>query len=109
MPLRTLIPICAATTLAWVFSIRAHATEDSAAIVPTLTIEEALDIAKRCVLDRNVQLVGSLIESARFERNPRGDRGPYWVITWAYAREVKGGQLFVSVFQSRTCELKYGE
>jgi DDE superfamily endonuclease len=58
---------------------------------------------------RSGVLVGSFIESTRFERNPRGDQGPYWSVTWAYSREVKGGQVFVTVFQSRTCELTYGE
>ena len=76
---------------------------------PVLTIEEAIDIAKHCVLERNIRLVGSFIESARFDRNPRGDRGPYWRVTWAYAREIKGGQVFVTVFDNRTCELTFGE
>lgn len=91
------------------FSIFGRAAERPAAAPSTLTIEEAIDIAKRCVLEQNVHLAGSFIESARLERNPRGDRGPYWLITWAWSREVKGGQVFVSVFQSRSCELTYGE
>jgi hypothetical protein len=76
---------------------------------PVLTIEAAIDVAKRCVLERNVRLVGSFIESARFERNPRGERGPFWRVTWAYAREVKGGQVLVTVFADQSCELTYGE
>jgi hypothetical protein len=103
------MPIFATSALLCAFSILAHSAEQSAAVAPTLTIEEALDTAKRCVLDRNVHLVGSFIESIRLERNPRGDRGPYWLVTWAYSREVKGGQVFVSVFQSRACEITYGE
>jgi hypothetical protein len=87
----------------------ARAGEAEPSTAPVLTIEEAIDIAKRCVIERNVRLVGSFIESARFERNPRGDRGPFWRVTWAYAREVKGGQVFVTVFTNRTCELTYGE
>jgi hypothetical protein len=75
----------------------------------TLTIETAIDIAKRCVLERNVRLVGSYIESARFVRNARGDRGPYWQVTWAYSREIKGGQVFVAVFLNGTCEVTHGE
>jgi hypothetical protein len=75
----------------------------------TFTIEMAIDAAKQCVIDRKIHLAGSLIESARFERNPRGDRGPYWMVTWARAREVKGGQVFVAVFPPRTCEVTYGE
>jgi hypothetical protein len=74
----------------------------------TLTIEAAIDIAKRCVLERNVRLVSSYIES-RFVRNPRGDRGPFWQMTWAYSREIKGGQVFIAVFVNRTCEVTYGE
>jgi hypothetical protein len=91
------------------FSILARSAEASAAAAPTLSIEEALDTAKSCVLDRNVRLVGSFIESVKLERNAGADRGPYWLVTWAYAREVDGGQVFVSVFQSRTCEIRYGE
>lgn len=109
MSLRSLMPSFAACALLCVFSIRASSAQQSTGATPTLTIEAALDIAKRCVLDRNVHLVGSYIESARFERKPRGDRGPYWLVTWAYSREVKGGQVFVSVFQSRSCEIRYGE
>ena len=75
----------------------------------TLTIEEAIDIAKRCVIERNVHLVGSYIESARFVRNAPGDRGPFWQVVWAYSREIKGGQVFVAVFLDRTCEVKHGE
>ena len=107
--LRSLMPTFVAAALLCRFSMPARATEQSAIVAPTLTIEEAIDTAKRCVLERNVRLVGSFIESARFERNPRGDRGPYWFVTWAYSREVKGGQVFVTVFQSRTCEVTYGE
>ena len=86
----------------------AHA-EQAASGTSTFSIEQAIDIAKRCVLERNISLVGSFIESARLERNPRGDRGPYWLVTWAYSREVKGGQVFVSVFPSQMCEITYGE
>jgi hypothetical protein len=74
----------------------------------TLIIEAAIDIAKRCVLQRNVRLVGSYIESARFVRNAGGDRGPFWQVTWAYSREIKGGQVFVSVFMNGTCEVTHG-
>ena len=74
-----------------------------------LTIEEAIDIAKRCIIDRDIRVVGSFIESARFERDARGDRGPSWRVTWARSREIKGGQVFVTVFSSRTCQVEYGE
>jgi hypothetical protein len=87
----------------------ARADEPQAGNAPVLTIEEAIDISKRCVLERNVRVVGSFIESAHFERNPRGDRGPFWRITWAHSREIKGGQVFVSVFADRACEVAYGE
>ena len=107
--LRSLMPTFVAAALLCSFSMLARSTERSAIVASTLTIEEAIDIAKRCVLERNVRLVGSFIESTRFERNPRGDRGPYWLVTWAYTQEVKGGQVFVTVFQSRTCEVTYGE
>jgi hypothetical protein len=105
---RVLLPILGAALLGG-SSFSARSGQDSAPTALVLTIEEAIETAKRCVLERNVPLAGSFIESARLERNPRGDLGPYWVVTWAYSREVKGGQVFVSVFQSRTCELRYGE
>jgi hypothetical protein len=72
-----------------------------------LTIEQAIDIAKRCIIDRNIRVVGSFIESARFER--RGERGPFWRVTWAHSRQIKGGQVFVSVFSGGTCQATYGE
>src|SRR3954471_9854301 len=75
----------------------------------TLTIEAAIDIAKRCVLERNVRLVGSYIESARFVRNAGGERGPFWQVTWAYSREIKGGQVFVAVYVDGTCEVTHGQ
>src|SRR3990170_7529399 len=74
-----------------------------------LTIEEAIDIAKRCIIDRNIRVVGSFIESARFARNARGERGAFWLVTWAHSREIKGGQVFVTVFSGRTCQVTYGE
>ena len=109
MSCRCLTPTIAAAALLCGVATDVRAAGPPATATATLTIEEAIDIAKRCVLERNVHLAGSFIESARFERNPRGDRGPYWLVTWARAREVKGGQVFVSVFQSRACELTYGE
>ncbi|MDH4073667.1 MAG: hypothetical protein OEV41_11265 [Gammaproteobacteria bacterium] len=87
----------------------AHAGEPELSKGEVLTIEDAIDVAKRCVLERNIRLVGSFIESARFDRNPRGDRGPFWLVTWAYSREIKGGQVFVTIFVDRTCELTFGE
>jgi hypothetical protein len=89
--------------------IPARADEPRAANAPALTIEEAIDIAKRCVIERNIRVVGSVIESARFERNPRGDRGPFWRITWAQSREIKGDQVFVAAFLDHACEVTYDE
>lgn len=109
MPNRFPMPLAAALAVLSGLAIAGDAAGQPATAARTLTIEEAIDIAKQCVLDRNVQVAGSFIESARLERNPRGDRGPYWLVTWAPSRQVKGGQVFVSVFQSRTCELAYGE
>jgi hypothetical protein len=109
MPLSSLMRIFAACALLCVFSSLARSADQSAVAAPTLTIEEALDTAKSCVLDRNVRVVGSFIESVQLERKPGDDRGPYWLVTWAHAREVDGGQVFVSVFQSRSCEIRYGE
>jgi hypothetical protein len=98
----TLATACAGQTLAL-------ADEPGPFAGHVLTIEEAIDAAKRCIIDRNIRVAGSFIESARFERNSRGDRGPFWRVTWARSREIKGGQVFVTVFASRTCEVTYGE
>ena len=107
--IRALTLAIAAMAATGAFTIVARAGDGPASASSTLTIEEAIDTSKRCVLEKNVHLTGSYIESARLERNLRGDRGPYWLITWAWSREVKGGQVFVLVFQSRTCEITYGE
>jgi hypothetical protein len=85
------------------------AGDPKSAIQPLLTIEGAIDAAKRCVLERNIRLVGSFIESARFERDSRGDRGPLWVVTWANSREIKGGQVFATIYVNGSCELRFGE
>ncbi len=74
-----------------------------------LTIEEAIDVAKRCIIDGNIRVAGSFIESARYERKSDGEDGPVWRITWARHRELKGGQVFVTVFPGRTCRVTYGE
>jgi hypothetical protein len=88
---------------------RVWAGEPETSAVPLLTIEEAIDAAKRCVLERKIRVVGSFIESARFDRNAGVDRGPVWRVTWAYAREVKGGQVYVTVLGDGTCEVTFGE
>jgi hypothetical protein len=77
--------------------------------VPTLTIEAAIDTAKGCVIDQKISVSGSFIQSAEFVRVPRPNRGPFWRVTWAYGRQVKGGQVFVAVFADRSCEIRYGE
>ena len=75
----------------------------------TLTIEAAIDAAKRCVLERNVRLVGSYIESARFVRDAPGARGSFWQVNWAYSREIKEGRVSVAIFADGTCEVTYGD
>ena len=106
---RFALPLLLALAVACVGGTLAAAGEPEPSAGRVLTIEEAIDIAKRCISERNIRVVGSFIESARFERNPRGDRTPNWRVTWAYSREIKGGQVFVTVFPSRTCEVTYGE
>jgi hypothetical protein len=100
--LLTLALGCVDLPLAW--------AEQSHSRTPqVLTIEEAIEIAKQCIIHRNVRVVGSFIESARFDRNHRGDREPVWRVTWAHSREIKGGQVFVTVLSDRTCEITFGE
>lgn len=103
------IPTIAAAAVLYGLLIAACEAKQPAAPTPTLTIDEAIDTAKRCVLERKVHLDGHVIESARLERNPSGDRAPNWLVTWAYFRQVKGGQVFVTVFPTRACEITYGE
>jgi hypothetical protein len=106
---RFALPLILTFAVACVGRTLALADEPKPSAGHVLTIEEAIDIAKRCIIDRNIRVVGSFIESARFERNSRDDRGPFWRVTWAHYREVKGGQVFVSVFPGRTCQVTYGE
>jgi hypothetical protein len=89
--------------------VPARGEESKPGNAAALTIEEAIDTAKHCVLERNIQVAGSFIESAHFERNARGDRGPYWTVSWAHSREVKGGRVWITVYQNRTCEVRFGE
>jgi hypothetical protein len=74
-----------------------------------LTIEDAIDAAKRCVLERKIHLAGSFIEAARYERKPPGDRRAHWTVTWACSREAKGGRVWVAVYDSGECEVMVGE
>jgi len=81
----------------------------------TLSIEDAINAAKHCLRERNVSLAGKFIESATFHRNQRDNRGRYWTVTWA-PREaaasrpmIVGGEVIVAVFQTRACEVRYGE
>lgn len=106
---RVVLPLLLIIAVACVGRTLALADEPEASAGHVLTIEEAIDIAKRCIIDGNIRVVGSFIESARLDRNSRGDRGPFWRVTWAPSREIKGGQVFVAVFPDRTCRVTYGE
>jgi hypothetical protein len=109
---RTMLAACALMLASFATTAHCAAGEPAAGTargIPATTVEDAIDIAKQCVIDRNIQVAGSFIESARYEHNRRGDRGPYWLVTWAPAREIKGGQVFVSVFGKRQCEITFGE
>jgi len=107
--IRFALPLLLTLAVACVGRTLALADEPEPSAGRVLTIEEAIDIAKRCIIDRNIRVVGSFIESARFERNSRGDGGPFWRVTWAQSREIKGGQVFVTVSSGRTCQVTYGE
>jgi hypothetical protein len=108
-PMRFALPLLLTLAVAGAGRPIALADERELSAGRVLTIEEAIDIAKRCVLERNIRVVGSFIESARFERDSRGGHRPFWRVTWAYSREIKGGQVFVTVFSDRTCQVTYGE
>jgi hypothetical protein len=51
------MPTFVAAALLCSFSMLARSTEHSSIVAPTLAIEEAIDIAKRCVFERNVRPV----------------------------------------------------
>src|SRR5689334_4441887 len=102
-----LLPILGAALLGGT-SLFARAEHDSSPTVSALTIEEAIEAAKRCVVERKVDLTGSFVESAQLQRSPSDDRGSIWLVTCAQSRPVKGGQVYVSVLQTRTCEIRYG-
>jgi len=95
-----------------------HARPDAQAEIraSTLSIEDAIATARRCLRARDVNVAGKFVESAVFRRIQRDDRGPYWTVTWARARDatadrpmVVGGEVIVSVFQNSRCELRHGE
>jgi hypothetical protein len=89
------------------FSPHALATQSVDMRVSDITIEEAIEIAKGCVLERDIEVVGSFIESARYERVARASGELRWVITWAYSRATKGGRVVVYVDKSRMCNITY--
>ncbi len=105
-------------SLALLYGSTIHARPDGQGAVSasTLSIEDAINAAKRCLRERNVSFAGKFIESATFQRNQRDNRGPYWTVTWASSREaaasqpmIVGGEVIVAVFQTRRCEVRYGE
>ena len=106
--LRPLTVISVTAGLLMVCSSCGFAAESVGIHASAPTIEEAIDVAKRCILERNVHVVGSFIESARYVRESDLGEQPHWIITWAHSREIKGGQVYVSVDHSRTCKVTFG-
>jgi hypothetical protein len=107
--LRFSIAVLVAITSPFGAAKLARATESQIDRSETVTIETAIDAAKHCVVDRNINVVGSFIESARLERGTHGGAGSRWVVTWAYSREIKGGRVTIAVSQSLACDVTYGE
>jgi hypothetical protein len=81
---------------------------------PTLTIEDAVRIAKELVKKQNISVADSYIDSTRLDHNRSGDRRKFWVVTWLrneYVNDVpiKGGQTYVYIYMDGTGKVRFGE
>lgn len=81
---------------------------------PTLSIEDAIRIAKELVRKQNLSVADSYIDSTRLEQNRSGDRRKCWIVTWLrneYVNDVpiKGGQTYVHIYMDGTGKVLHGE
>lgn len=114
--MKTLLSCAIATMLSLLLCPSVIAADSAPAKLhgPTLSIEEAVKIAKKLVQKQQVSVADSYIDSTRLEQNRNGDRRKFWIVTWLrneYVNEVpiKGGQIYVHIYMDGTGEVFYGE
>jgi hypothetical protein len=108
---------CAIATVLSLLLCRSGVAADSASTKlrgPTLSIEDAVRIAKELVRKQNVNAADSYIDSTRLEQNRSGDRRKFWIVTWLrneYVNDVpiKGGQTYVHIYMDGTGKVLHGE
>jgi hypothetical protein len=78
-----------------------------------MPIEHALLTGRRCLRQKKVQISRQFIYSVQLKHATPADKNTHWLLTWAHIEtlsgNVKGGQVYVSVFQDETCKIQYGE
>ena len=88
---------------------------ESGSVGPPISVEQAISLAQNYVKNHKIDVSNSYIGSATMNLNPRGDRGPFWLITWepntGYSAVVKpaGGQVLLSIYMDRKIEVRSGE
>jgi len=81
---------------------------------PSLSIEDAVRIAKELVRTQNVGVADSYIDSTRLEQNRSGGHRKFWIVTWlrneyVNDRPIKGGQTYVHIYMDGTGKVLHGE
>ncbi len=78
---------------------------------PSLSIEDALTVAKELIQTRQVDTVNSYLGAAQFEPIATS-KGSFWTFTWldnryATGQPIKGGQIWVRVYMDRSTEMYF--
>ena len=114
--MKTLLSCAIATMLSLLLCPSVAAADSASAKLhgPTLSIEDAVRIAKELVRKQNVSVADSYIDSTRLEQNRSGDRRKFWIVTWLrneYINDVpiKGGQTYVHIYMDGTGKVLHGE
>jgi len=74
---------------------------------PTISIQQALDMANRHVTAEKLEVSEMYI--AKAEWNPRSGLVSFWRIEWRTRKPVKGGHIFVKVYADGKVEHAFGE
>lgn len=95
--------------------LNAGYANESGSVGPPISVAQAISLAKDYVKNHKIDVSKSYIGSATMNLNPRGDREPFWLITWepnaGYSSFIKtaGGQVLLSIYMDRKIEVRYGE
>ena len=81
---------------------------------PAISLADAVEKAGICLSDKKIETQDAYLSSARFERIPTPDRlkpehGRYWIVTLRKPGVVKGGEIFIDVYEDLTCVVTFGE